>query len=112
MGEQLIGGSLAGVGTGELARAVRRLLTPDPRALVDAVRNGEWRSPFVGEPRRRLMRQLQATMAVVEGYSEHVMDAVGGDARRGLPRAAPAARRGRAERGRSRRSSRGCSGWR
>jgi coenzyme F420 biosynthesis associated uncharacterized protein len=77
MGEQLLGGSLTRVGIGELARAVRRLLTPDPRALVDAIRNGELLSPFVGEPRRRTMRQLQATMAVVEGYSEHVMDAVG-----------------------------------
>jgi putative hydrolase len=29
---------------------------------------------------RGIMRRLQATMAVVEGYSEHVMDAVGAEA--------------------------------
>ena len=77
MGEQLVGGSVGRVGVGELARVVRRLLTPNPRAIVDAVRRGEWLSPFMGEPRRAVMRRLQATMAVVEGYSEHVMDEVG-----------------------------------
>lgn len=74
--EELLSGAFASVSTSELARAARRLLNPDPRRLVAALRNGEWRSPFIGKRRARLLRDLQATMTVVEGYSEHVMDAV------------------------------------
>ena len=77
MGEELLAGAMARVNGADLVRVARRLLAPDPRRLVDLVRSGDWLSPFVSEPRRRLMRRLQATMAVVEGYSEHVMDAVG-----------------------------------
>ena len=74
--EEILSGAFASVSTSELARAARRLLTPDPRKLIAALRNGEWRSPFLGRGRVRLLRNLQATMTIVEGYSEHVMDAV------------------------------------
>lgn len=43
-----------------------QLLPPDPRRLVRAM-----------QAPRDLMDRLQATMAVVEGYSEHVMDVIG-----------------------------------
>jgi len=78
LGEELLGGAFAAVSLRDLVRLAGRLLPPDPRALVRAVREGEWLTPFTGERRRRLMRRLQTTMAVVEGYSEHVMDEVGG----------------------------------
>lgn len=74
--EQLLGDALMRVGVEELVRGARRLLNPDPRRLLAALRDGDWLSPFVSEPRRRSMRRLQTTMAVVEGYSEHVMDAI------------------------------------
>ena len=77
--EQLLGGAFAGVSAKELAEMARRLFPPDPRRLVGAIRNGDWLSPFATEPRARLLRRLQTTMAVVEGYSEHVMDAVAAD---------------------------------
>ena len=75
--EKLLADAFAGVSLGELAAALRKLLTPDPRRIAAAVRDGEWLSPFMSRPRRRLVARLQTTMAVVEGYSEHVMDAVG-----------------------------------
>jgi putative hydrolase len=67
------------VSTSELARAARRLLTPNPRRLLAALRRGEWRSPFIGRRRARLLGEIQATMTIVEGYSEHVMDAIGAE---------------------------------
>jgi len=78
MAEELLAGAFAGVSVGELTRAGRHLLS-DPRRLIGALRSGEWMSPFVGRSRVRLMRRLQTTMAIVEGYSEHVMDAVGAE---------------------------------
>jgi coenzyme F420 biosynthesis associated uncharacterized protein len=77
IGEQLLSGALTQVSARELARAARRLLPPDPRRLIEAVRSGEWTSPFLSPPRRRLVDRMQATMAIVEGYSDHVMDGVG-----------------------------------
>ena len=77
IGEQLLAGAFSGVSAGELSGAARRLLHPDPRRLLEAIRRGDWTSPFVSAPRRRLLDRLQATMAIVEGYSEHVMDGVG-----------------------------------
>ena len=79
LGEELLGGTFAHVGISELAALARRLLPPDPRRLAGAVRRGEWLSPFLSPPRRQLMRRLQGTMAIVEGYSEHVMDAIGSE---------------------------------
>ncbi len=51
--------------------------TDDVRALVDAVRRGELIQFVAGPDRAALLDELQATMALVEGYAEHVMDAVG-----------------------------------
>ena len=77
IGEELLGGAFAQIGARELARGARRLLNPDPRPLIEAIRNGDWTSPFISTSRRRLVGRLQTTMAIVEGYSEHVMDGVG-----------------------------------
>jgi coenzyme F420 biosynthesis associated uncharacterized protein len=77
IGEQLLSGAFAQVSARQLVSSARRLLQPDPRRLLEAIRQGEWSSPFFSPRRRRLLGRLQATMAVVEGYSEHVMDGVG-----------------------------------
>jgi coenzyme F420 biosynthesis associated uncharacterized protein len=79
MGEELLGGAFAQVGIGELAALARRLLRPDPRRLIETIRRGDWTSPFISADRRKLMDRLQTTMAIVEGYSEHVMDGVGSE---------------------------------
>jgi coenzyme F420 biosynthesis associated uncharacterized protein len=77
--EELLSGAFSSVSASDLARSARRLLNPDPRRLVRALRDGEWQSPFIGRRRARLLRSLQATMTIVEGYSEHVMDALVAD---------------------------------
>jgi coenzyme F420 biosynthesis associated uncharacterized protein len=51
----------------------------DVRALVDRVRTGGLAMLVAGPERIALLDQVQATMAVVEGHAEHVMDAVGRD---------------------------------
>lgn len=50
---------------------------PDPAAMVRNFREGGLMALVQTHEQRRIMDQVQATMAVVEGYSEHVMDAVG-----------------------------------
>ncbi len=77
--QELMSGAFAQISLERLARSARSLITPDPRRLLAALREGDWLSPFVAEPQRALMESLQATMAVVEGYSEHVMDVIGAE---------------------------------
>lgn len=79
LAEELLGGAFERFDLGELAGMARRLLPPDPRRLLAMIRDGDWVSPFVGTRRRALIARLQATMAVVEGYSDHVMDAIGAE---------------------------------
>jgi coenzyme F420 biosynthesis associated uncharacterized protein len=97
-----------------LAGMVRELMSAldvDPRALlrqagrgrdwrevVEAVRDGGMVSLVVGPERRELMDRLQAFMAVLEGYAEHVMDAVGAELLPDLPRLRAALERRRRDR--------------
>lgn len=97
--EELLSGAFASVSASELTRAARRLLNPDPRRIVSALRRGEWRSPFMGGRRSRLLRNLQATMTIVEGYSEHVMDALIADLDGPFAELRERFERGRQERG-------------
>ena len=59
---------------GELLGKLARL---NPRELVRSAASGDLASLLWSEPQRRLVDQLTATMTVIEGYAEHVMDAVG-----------------------------------
>jgi coenzyme F420 biosynthesis associated uncharacterized protein len=51
----------------------------DLRSTVESVRRGELVTLVIGRERRILVDRIQATMAVVEGHAEHVMDAVGAE---------------------------------
>ena len=53
--------------------------TSDLRAMVDNIRDGGVASVVLNEEQRAKFDALQALMAVLEGYAEHVMDAVGGE---------------------------------
>ena len=75
--QELLDGAFAGISAEALMRSARSLLSSDPRRLIAGLREGEWMSPFLGPPQRELMASLQATMSVIEGYSEHVMDRIG-----------------------------------
>ena len=50
---------------------------PDPAKLVEAFREGGLAALVQTREQRALMDRMQAVMAVIEGYSEHVMDALG-----------------------------------
>lgn len=52
----------------------------DLEALVQLAREEGLVMVLAGPERRDLLDQVQATMAVIEGHAEHVMDAVGRDA--------------------------------
>jgi len=70
----------------------------DLRALVDTVRDGGLATLALGPERRELFDRMQALMAVLEGYAEHVMDAVGGDVLEDLDSLRDALNRRRRER--------------
>ena len=59
---------------GELLAKLARM---NPRELVGTVARGELATLLWTEPQRQLVDRLLATMTIVEGYAEHVMDAVG-----------------------------------
>ncbi|MFN2617506.1 MAG: zinc-dependent metalloprotease [Thermoleophilaceae bacterium] len=50
---------------------------PDLSRLVEAFREGGLAALVQTHEQRDVMDRIQATMAVIEGYSEHVMDALG-----------------------------------
>jgi coenzyme F420 biosynthesis associated uncharacterized protein len=54
-----------------------KLARMNPRELVRTVAAGELASLFWTEPQREIVDRLLAIMTIVEGYAEHVMDAVG-----------------------------------
>jgi coenzyme F420 biosynthesis associated uncharacterized protein len=58
----------------------------DLRGLVEKVREGDVATLIVGPERRAVLDRMQAFMAVLEGYAEHVMDAVGAEVLPDLPK--------------------------
>jgi len=59
-------------------RALARLAdTSEIRAAVERLRNDGLVGAALGPERRALMDRIQATMAMIEGHAEHVMDAAG-----------------------------------
>ncbi len=53
---------------------------PDPAKLVEMFRDGGLAAMVQTKEQRALIGRMQAAMAVVEGYSEHVMDAIAAEA--------------------------------
>jgi coenzyme F420 biosynthesis associated uncharacterized protein len=49
---------------------------PDPSKLVEAFREGGLAALVQSPEQRALMDEIQAVMSVIEGYAEHVMDAI------------------------------------
>ncbi len=73
---ELIDGMQVGMGLG---RALRIPDASDLRALAARLRGGELLRLGLGEDRWALVERMQATMSLIEGHAEHVMDAVGAD---------------------------------
>jgi coenzyme F420 biosynthesis associated uncharacterized protein len=72
--EELFEKAALDVKPGELLGKLARL---SPRELIRTVATGDLVSLLWTEPQRQLVDRLMATMTLVEGYAEHVMDAVG-----------------------------------
>ncbi|HEY3827601.1 MAG TPA: zinc-dependent metalloprotease [Solirubrobacteraceae bacterium] len=80
--QELIAGLQVTVSLGALLRP------PDLgnlRALAERLRHGEILRLTLGERRWQLVERMQATMSLIEGHAEHVMDAVGAQALPALP---------------------------
>lgn len=78
MARELIAGAAAGLGATTPAQFGRRLLRA-PREVVRAALSGELARLLADPERRLLLDRLQATMSVIEGHAEHVMDAAAAD---------------------------------
>jgi coenzyme F420 biosynthesis associated uncharacterized protein len=72
--EELFEKAAVEVKPGEL---LGKLVRMNPKELIRSVANGDLASLLWPEPQRLLVERLTATMTLVEGYAEHVMDAVG-----------------------------------
>jgi coenzyme F420 biosynthesis associated uncharacterized protein len=70
----------------------------DLRGLLDTLREDGLAAVVLAPEQRAQMDAIQAFMAVLEGYAEHVMDAVGADVIDDLPRLRAALERRRADR--------------
>jgi|SRR5215212_2993430 len=73
---QLTGAASARLEPQSLSHLGMRLLR-EPRAAVRALLRGDLPRLIAGPEQAEVIDRLQATMAVIEGYAEHVMDAVG-----------------------------------
>ena len=73
---ELIDGMQVSVG---LSRALRIPDASDLRTLAGRLRGGELLRLGLGEDRWALVERMQATMSLIEGHAEHVMDAVGAE---------------------------------
>ena len=71
---ELITGAVEAVDAESMGSLARRLLA-DPRELARAALRGELARALTDPSQRATLDRLQATMCVVEGHAEHVMDA-------------------------------------
>jgi coenzyme F420 biosynthesis associated uncharacterized protein len=65
--------------TAALAALAKRLVSRDPRRALQGAMRGELTRALAGPEQAAVIEELQATMAVIEGYAEHVMDAAARD---------------------------------
>jgi coenzyme F420 biosynthesis associated uncharacterized protein len=70
----------------EPAALLRLPKLQDVRAAWDAVREGGLVHAVAGPERKEIIDRLQATMALIEGHAEHVMDAAGAAVLPSLPK--------------------------
>jgi len=63
----------------DTARLLRLPSAEDIRSLIETVRGGDLLSLVTTPSQRATLDRVQATMAVLEGHAEHVMDAAGPD---------------------------------
>ncbi len=62
---------------GKPGELIGKLVRLNPRELIRSATSGELATLLWPQPQRKLLERMTATMTMVEGYAEHVMDAVG-----------------------------------
>lgn len=67
------------VSVGDLLTGARKLTSTDPRRILAEIRDADPVSLLAPPQSRETIANVQSTMAVVEGFAEHVMDAAAGD---------------------------------
>jgi coenzyme F420 biosynthesis associated uncharacterized protein len=77
--ERVIATASGRIDVGALAALARRIVTTDPRRAMREALRGELTRALAGPEQAAVLDELQATMAVIEGYAEHVMDAASAD---------------------------------
>ena len=92
---ELLGSLDVSIDPSALLRMPRR---EDLAGLWESLRDGGLVTAVAGPERRAVLDRVQATMALVEGHAEHVMDAAGGPLLRDLPTLRSALDRRRRER--------------
>jgi coenzyme F420 biosynthesis associated uncharacterized protein len=76
---ELLTSASSGLDLEAIIGRAKGLVTPDPRAGLRRVLDGELARIFAGEKQGEVMDGMAAVMAVIEGYAEHVMDEASGD---------------------------------
>ena len=79
LASELMKAMAGGTGAAVIAARAKDLLAPNPREGLRRIMQGELARILAGPEQAAVMDRLQASMAVVEGYAEHVMDAASAD---------------------------------
>lgn len=72
---RLIGGAATEVSLGRLMRRI----ASDPRGAISSFARGDAARALLGESQVPVLERIQATMTVIEGHAEHVMDGAAED---------------------------------
>ncbi|MDQ3571668.1 MAG: zinc-dependent metalloprotease [Actinomycetota bacterium] len=72
---RLLDSASSGIDPESFGALARRVISQDPRKSLGQVLGGELARALAGPAQAATLDSLQATMAVIEGYAEHVMDA-------------------------------------
>jgi len=97
--EQLIEGASAQIDRSSLQAFARRLFRTDPRRTIRSLLQGDLARILAGPEQARVLDRLQASMSVIEGHAEHVMDAAAADSDPGYRRLRERLNERRARRG-------------
>lgn len=79
LSRELLAGTTMEVSPSELRERARRLFAGDPRRTVAELRASDPVTLLAPAAAQATISEVQATMAAIEGYAEHVMDAAAGD---------------------------------
>lgn len=77
MASELVASAPPQLSVVDLAGAARRFASSDPRRLVEELRESDPVTLLAPPASRPTIAAVQSTMAAIEGYAEHVMDAAG-----------------------------------